>query len=250
MVQDEAREKDMQQSEAISHLQQENSLMQQKIDSLEKYLSETKESLNKVHLLNTEAMDSQLTRFDAERKELNLKIEEQAAELGRKERLLTTTENKKDSIEQQLKAKDEQLKEIVGEVQGQKSSLQEKLEEMRAKHQNLLDDQHHSTIDLEKEKALMEQRLKFNEDKIATLQKQNEDQTRMYEERIKSDREELYRDFNDRIERMKQEKEAAESKYEIKRKALKELENSSNKSNASKEREHAVMKEKYENLEK
>jgi hypothetical protein len=50
-------------------------LKQQLIDSLEKQLAETKESLSKVQSMSNEAMESQLDRFNTERKELQEKIE-------------------------------------------------------------------------------------------------------------------------------------------------------------------------------
>ena len=56
--------------------------------------------------------------------------------------------------------------------------------------------------------------------------------------------------MGDRVARMQQEKESADSKYEQKRKALKELEKSIQLSQSQAEREKAVQMEKYENLER
>ena len=65
----------------------------QQIESLEKYLSETKESLNKIQSMSSSALEQQLDKFNEERKELIAKIEKITGELTRKERTITTLEN-------------------------------------------------------------------------------------------------------------------------------------------------------------
>lgn len=54
----------------------------------------------------------------------------------------------------------------------------------------------------------------------------------------------------DRVNRVQAEKESSDSKYDTKRKALKELEKSIQQSQNQAEREKAVQMEKYDNLER
>ena len=70
-----------------------NSLKQQQIESLEKYLAETKESLSKMQSLQSAQIEQQLDKFNEERKELIAKIEKQTGDMTRKERQITTLEN-------------------------------------------------------------------------------------------------------------------------------------------------------------
>jgi len=58
-----------------------------------------------------------------------------------------------------------------------------------------------------------------------------------YEDRIKIDREEMQREIKEKQQRIQTEKEHADSKYEAKRKACKELENRLAKELANHERE-------------
>lgn len=53
----------------------------------------------------------------------------------------------------------------------------------------------------------------------------------------------------EKVGRVTQEKEASDAKYELKRKALKELESNINKQTSQMERERAVQLEKHQNLE-
>jgi hypothetical protein len=61
------------------------------------------------------------------------------------------------------------------------------------------------------------------------LSRQLEDTIKRYEERIRSDREELQKDMAEKVQRIQSEKDASDAKYEQKRKALKDLESSINK---------------------
>lgn len=70
------------------------------MESLEKYLNETKEALNKMQNMSSAQMDQQLDKFNEERKELISKIEKLTSELTRKERAITTLENQKDTLTQ------------------------------------------------------------------------------------------------------------------------------------------------------
>lgn len=70
-----------------------------------------------------------------------------------------------------------------------------------------------------------------------------------YEDRIKIDREELQREYRERLARINEEKEQLDAKYNAKRTAYKELENRLIKENANFERERAVTSLKLQNYE-
>lgn len=112
-----------------------------------------------------------------------------------------------------------------------------------------MDDLIQKKIDFEREQALKTQQLQFQEQRISELSKQVEDTIKRYEERLRSEREELIRDSQDKVTRITAEKEAAESKYDLKRKAHKELETTLAKMTSQNERERAILIEKCSNLE-
>jgi chromosome segregation ATPase len=92
------RDKEQQMQDIINQLDHENSLKAQQIESLEKYLQETKDSLNKIQSLQTSHMEQQLDKFNEERREMIGKIEKLTAEMTRKERVITTLENSKETF--------------------------------------------------------------------------------------------------------------------------------------------------------
>lgn len=120
---------------------------------------------------------------------------------------------------------------------------------MRAKHQEALDELTQRRIEFERDKALKSQQLQFQEQRINELTKQLDDTIKRYDERLKTEREELLRDTSEKVARIQIEKEQSDIKYEQKRKALKDLESHLNKHTSQMERERAVLLEKYQNLE-
>jgi ribosomal protein L29 len=68
-------------------------MRQQQIETLEAYLSETKDSLARLSDSSAAQLEQQLAKFNEERRELVAKTDRSAADLARKERQLTTLEN-------------------------------------------------------------------------------------------------------------------------------------------------------------
>lgn len=98
MIRDDLEEKVAQNQDYITQLEHENSLKGHQIESLEKYLAETKESLNKIQSMNSTSLEQQLDKFNEERRELIAKIEKISGDLSRKERQITTFENQKETM--------------------------------------------------------------------------------------------------------------------------------------------------------
>jgi hypothetical protein len=81
------------------------------------------------------------------------------------------------------------------------------------------------------------------------LTRQLDDTIKRYEERLRSEREELIRDSQDKVTRVTAEKESVEAKYDLKRKTLKDNEATLARLTAQYDRERAVLTEKCSSLE-
>lgn len=81
------------------------------------------------------------------------------------------------------------------------------------------------------------------------MTRQLDDTIKRYEERLRSEREELIRDSQDKVTRVTAEKESVEAKYDLKRKALKDNEATLARLTAQYDRERAVLTEKCSSLE-
>ena len=101
--------------------------------------------------------------------------------------------------------------------------ITEKLNELKHKLEGREDELNYKNINYEKDAALMKQQIKFAEAKAAEMQTQYERTVQRYEDRIKMDKDEMQRELKDRSQRLLEEKEAAEAKYQAKRKELKAI---------------------------
>jgi chromosome segregation ATPase len=138
-------------------------MRQQQIETLEAYLAETKEALNKIQTSSSAQLEQQIDKFNEERKELIAKIERLTADLTRKERQVTTLENQKESVMQQLTQKEKQLQQARDEGAVDKQEMNEKIEGLRGKHSETLDELTQKKIEFERDKALKSQQLQFQE---------------------------------------------------------------------------------------
>jgi len=75
MIQEELREKEMQLTGLSANFEHESSLANQRIESLEQTLKDTKETLNRMHEIGQENLDGQKQSFVKERNELIEKYE-------------------------------------------------------------------------------------------------------------------------------------------------------------------------------
>lgn len=106
------------------------------------------------------------------------------------------------------------MSEIRNELSAEKGEMQEKIETIRLKLSETLDELTQKKIEFERDKALKTQQLQFQDQRINELSKQLEDTIKRYEERLRSEREELIRDSQDKVSRISAEKESAEQKYD------------------------------------
>lgn len=110
------------------------------------------------------------------------------------------------------------------ESQNEKNSMIQKIEDLKAKYDSAMDELTQSKINFEREKALKDQKITFQEQRIDEYNNQMKQTIERYEERLKSEKEDAQKILQERISRSQQEKDNVEKKYEQKRKALKDLE--------------------------
>jgi len=96
----------------------------------------------------------------------------------------------------------------------EKQEMNDKIEGLRQKNSETLDELTQKKIEFERDKALKAQQLQFQEQRITELSKQVEETIKRYEERLRNEREDLIRDSQDKVTRITQEKETAEAKYD------------------------------------
>ncbi len=89
------------------------------------------------------------------------KIERLTADLTRKERQVTTLENQKESAMQQLAQREKLLQQAREEGASEKAEMNDKIEGLRGKQSETLDELTQKKIEFERDKALKTQQLQF-----------------------------------------------------------------------------------------
>lgn len=198
--------------------------MQQQIETKDRYLAELKESYNNLQNSSSKQNDFQLEKFNKERRELTERVEGVTAEISKRDRAILSVENQKESLANQIKNKEKQLEELRGDNATEKTSLHTKLEDIKAKYDGVMDELTQFRISSEREKALKDQKLSFQDQRLTEYQNQMQATIERYEERLKQEKEEASKTLVERMARVQQEKDGIETKYEQKRKALKQVE--------------------------
>jgi len=130
---EELKEKESQYQMEIQQLEHELSLRQQNIETLEKYLKETKESLNAIQSSHSATMEQHLENFNKERKGFLAKIEAMSHEMSKNEKELFSMKQRNEQLELNLSKREEIIENLKREHAEEKADYMNKLEEAKQK---------------------------------------------------------------------------------------------------------------------
>jgi|TARA_B110000285_G_C15136311_1_gene627208 adenylate kinase family enzyme len=101
-----------------------------------------------------------------------------------------------------MKGKDKLVEELRQEVQAEKAALTTKIEDLKLKYDQSMDELTQTKINFEREKALKDQRLTFQEQRIKEYHDQMAQSIERYEERLKQEKDEGQKTMQERIARI------------------------------------------------
>ena len=84
----------------------------------------------------------------------------------------------------------------------EKQTMYQKIEDLKSKYESTMDDLTQSKIDFERDKALKDQKLVFQEQRIKEYHEQMAQSIERYEERLKSEKEDAQKTLHERISRI------------------------------------------------
>lgn len=158
-IKDELRELEIHNASLTQQYEHELMLRQQSIDTLEKYLKETKETLATIQLSSSASLDNHLANFANERAQLITRIENFAQEVSKRDREIFSLTQFKDQIETASIKKEAALEKARNELIEERNALNQKLEDWRNKHQGLNDEYLEKKVELNRELALKQQQV-------------------------------------------------------------------------------------------
>ena len=249
MKDQELREQEQYYSEELAGYKHQTGLSQQKIETLEKYLKETKEQLETAQRSHTSMIEQLQERLNSEKNILLEKVEKLANETSAKDRELTSLTYKKEQLESSLASKEAELEDFKEQYEKEKTVLNSRLETAKQNYQKISDEYTLKKSDFKREIALAQQEIEFKTKRVDDLDKSLQDSEERYNEAIKSLKDQSGQELSETIAKLTQAKENLENKLEQKRRAMKELESSSAKQINGLEKERAVLAEKLSNME-
>jgi len=224
-------------------------LRQQTIETLEKYLRESKENFAMIQATNTSSLETHLNNFAQERSQLISKIEVLTQEVSKKDREIFALSQTKEHLEVNSMKKEAMLERTRKELSDEKSSLNDALEASRVKLQKLSDEYLEKKVDFNRELALSKQQNEFLNKKIEELQRQVDEVMKRYEEKLRVQKEEYQQELSDKIEKLNDEKMVIQNSLEKAKKTLKDIEGTYNKQLSQLGKEKALVQEKLVALE-
>ena len=230
-------------------LREQKSLDSQKIQTLEQYLQETKESLNTIHISHTNSMETQLESFNKERRSLLDKVEKLAQDSANKDRELTAGLYQREQLQTTISSKTKEFEDLKAEITRDREALLERLDDAKNKNQTIADEFIQKKNDYKREIALTTQHIEFQANKITDLESSLAQANKRYNEKLKSFKDETGFEYSDMIEKLTAEKTTLEAKLDAKRTEYKDLTLERRKQINDLERENARLTEKLSALE-
>ena len=132
-LKDELRDVEIQSSSITQQYEHELMLRQQNIDTLEKYLKETKESLATTQSSHNTSIENHLNNFANERTQLISKLETFNQEIARRDREIFQLSQAKEHLETSSTKKEATLDKVRRELTDEKFTLSEALETTKIK---------------------------------------------------------------------------------------------------------------------
>lgn len=132
-VKEELREVEIHNATITQQYEHELMLRQQNIETLEKYLKETKENLASVQAANNTALDNHLATSSMERSQFITRIENLTQDVAKKDREIFSLTQFKDQIESASIKKEAALEKARNELIEERNALNQKLEDTRTK---------------------------------------------------------------------------------------------------------------------
>jgi hypothetical protein len=203
--------------------EQDIAIKNQIIESLNKFLADSKESLTSIQEKQESILQSQLERFKEEKAEFNLQLTKNMQEIRDKEREIGGLLIKQEQVESNLSKAKEEITNLINQANIEKSSYEEKISTLIQKSHSLNEDLHKIKSESSTEIALKKQEIEFCNNKISELQKLIEECNSKLEENIKQIREKLETEYSDKLESMRKEKIDLEKKLLDKIKGMKML---------------------------
>ena len=210
-LQDTLDEINLNHDEYVKKIEKELFLRNQKIENLQKFINDTKNSIDAIKMQQEQYLKEQSEEFENEKNILNEKIKNAEKDCETTEIEINKLKEQNTQMESNLSELKEKYTDLEQEYKDVQNNLDKEINELKNKLNDINNNINMNNANYEKELSLKEQKSEFLSKKLDEIKKELNDLKESFEEKLNQTKEDVTTEYTEKIENMKKEKENLEN---------------------------------------
>ena len=210
-LQDTLDEINLNHDEYVKKIEKELFLRNQKIENLQKFINDTKNSIDVIKMQQEQYLKEQSEEFENEKNILNEKIKNAEKDCETTEIEINKLKEQNAQMESNLSELKEKYTDLEQEYKDVQNNLDQEINELKNKLNDINNNINMNNANYEKELSLKEQKSEFLSKKLDEIKKELNDLKESFEEKLNQTKEDVTNEYTEKIENMKKEKENLEN---------------------------------------
>ena len=210
-LQDALDEINLNHEEYVKKVEKEIFLRNQKIENLQKFINDTKNSIDVIKMQQEQYLKEQNEEFENEKNILNEKIKNAEKDCENTEIEITKLNEQNSQMESNLNELKDKYKDLEQELKEVQNNLDQEINELKNKLNEIINNINLNNANYEKELSLKEQKSEFLSKKLEDIKQELEELKESFEDKLDKTKEEVTTEYTEKIENLKKEKENLEN---------------------------------------
>ena len=228
-LQDTLDELNMRYEEYVKNSEKELYLRNQKIETLNNFINDTKESISTIKNQQEASLKAQESQFEIEKNEITDKIDKVKKDLDNNNIEISSLNDQNIELQNLLNELNEKLKELNDSLLREKEEGDIKIDELKSKLNSINTELNVNKVNYLKELSLKQKEIDFNNEKLNQIKNELDEFKATFELKIAKVKEQIINEYMERINALQKEKELIENNL------------------ADLNKEYQLLKEKFKN---
>ena len=210
-LQDALEEINLNHDEYVKKVEKEIFLRNQKIENLQKFINDTKNSIDVIKMQQEQYLKEQNEEFENEKNILNEKIKNAEKDCENTEIEITKLKEQNTQLESNLNELKEKYSDLEKELKEVQDNLDKEINELKNKLQEINNSINLNNANYEKELSLKDQKSEFLSKKLEDIKNEYNELKESFEDKLNQTKDEVTTEYTEKIENLKKEKENLEN---------------------------------------
>ena len=197
--------------EYVKKVEKELFLRNQKIENLQKFINDTKNSIDVIKMQQEQYLKEQNEEFENEKNILNEKIKNAEKDCENTEIEITKLNEQNTQMESNLNELKEKFADLEKELKEVQDNFDKEINELKNKLNEINNNINLNNAHYEKELSLKEQKSEFLSKKLEDIKNEYNELKESFEEKLTQTKDEVTNEYTEKIENLKKEKENLEN---------------------------------------